>query len=112
MIRHVSLKKGETDLQPNCISRAFVCVRVCVRVHAVRTWARTCVCVCARQSCDTRGVNSNPGSLPLFMVDGSQFSEEEEEKRERRRRRRSANMKWRLSDVGSCSEALINISPY
>lgn len=55
MIRHVSSKMGEAE--HDCISRACVCV-----------------CVCVRQPSDTRGVNGNPGSLPLFMVDGSQFS--------------------------------------
>lgn len=59
-----------------------------------------CVCVCAfRQSSDTRGVNGNPGSLPLFMVDGSQFSKKRGGEREQRRR--SAKMKWRLSDVAA-----------
>lgn len=54
MIRHVSLKWG--DLEQNCISGAF------------------CLCVYVRYSSDTRGVHGNPGFLPLFMVDGSEFS--------------------------------------
>ena len=67
-----------------------------------------CVCACVRQSSDTRGVNGNPGSLPLFMVDGSQFSVRRRRRGKRRgggkkkkEQRRSAKMKWRLSDVAA-----------
>ena len=65
-----------------------------------------CVCLCVRQSSDTRGVNGNPGSLPLFMVDGSQFSVRRRRRGKRggggkKEQRRSAKMKWRLSDVAA-----------
>lgn len=77
------------------------------------------MCVCVRQSSDTRGVNGNPGSLPLFMVDGSQFSVRGrggggggEEKEEEKRAEEECKNEVEVVRRGSCSEALINISPY